>query len=184
MARRGAGKQADSAPPPAAWATADGKRCRCRLVMPIGNKKFGIPRKYRWYFCSQCIGIFLIFYRNLEYGLLKIWLNIGIFRQNINRFGIWFPWLQFHWYRFGFGYHFPKSGISSVGSDPVATTQTADANTPHTKHAWLGSCGRRTAAAGAEQDGERTEVMLGSVTAESRRGDCPSGDCRLVRVQS
>ena len=33
-------------------------------------------------------------------------LNIGIFRQNKNRFGIWFPWLLFHWYRFGFGLSF------------------------------------------------------------------------------
>ena len=34
--------------------------------------------------------IFLVFYRYLEYGIVKIWLNIGIFRQNKNRFGIWF----------------------------------------------------------------------------------------------
>ena len=73
-------------------------------MMPIGNQKFGIPRKYQyqigiWYFCPKFIGIFLFFFcRNLEYGLLKIWLNIGIFRQNKNRFGIWFPWFLFHWY--------------------------------------------------------------------------------------
>ena len=79
--------------------------------MPVGNHKFGIPRKYQyqigiWYFCPKFLGIFLVFYRNLGYGLLKIWLNIGIFRQNKNRFDIWFPWLQFHWYRFGFSLSF------------------------------------------------------------------------------
>ena len=83
--------------------------------MPIGNKKFGIPTKkigwyqYQngiWYLCPICLGIFLVFYRNVVYGLLKIWLIIGIFRQNKNRFGIWFPWLLFHWYRFGFGLSF------------------------------------------------------------------------------
>ena len=56
------------------------------LVMPISDQKFGIPRKYQyqigiWYFCPKFLGIFLVFYRNLEYGLLKIWFNIGIFRQ-------------------------------------------------------------------------------------------------------
>ena len=53
-------------------------------MMPIGNSKFGIPRKYQyqigiWYFCPKCLGIFLVFYRNIECGLLKIWINIGIF---------------------------------------------------------------------------------------------------------
>ena len=79
--------------------------------MPIGNKKFGIQRKYQyqigiWYFCLNFLGIFLVFYRNLEYGLLKICLNIGIFRQDKNRFGFWFPWLLFHWCLFGFGLSF------------------------------------------------------------------------------
>ena len=61
--------------------------------MLIGNQKFGIPRKYQyqigiWYFCLKFIGIFLVFYQYLEYDRLKIWLNIGIFRQNKIRFGI------------------------------------------------------------------------------------------------
>ena len=51
-------------------------------------------------------GVILVFYRNLEYGLVKIWLHIGILRQNKNRFGIWFLWSPFHWYRFGFGLSF------------------------------------------------------------------------------
>ena len=79
--------------------------------MSIGNQKFGIPRKYQnqigiWYFCPKFLGIFLVFYRNFENDLVKIWLNIGIFGQNKNWFGIWFLWLSFHWYRFGFGLSF------------------------------------------------------------------------------
>ena len=63
------------------------------LVMPIGNQKFGIPRKYQYQidryfvFLSKFLGIFLVFYRNLVFVLLKIWFNICIFRQNKNRFG-------------------------------------------------------------------------------------------------
>ena len=79
--------------------------------MSIGNQEFGIPRKYQnqigiWYLCVKFLGIFLVFYRNLEYDLVKSWFNIGICRQNKNRFGIWFLWLPFHWYRFGFGLSF------------------------------------------------------------------------------
>ena len=77
-------------------------------VMSIGNQEFGILRKYQyqigiWYLCLKFLGIFLVFYRNLEDDLVKSWFNIGIFRQNKNRLGIWFLWLPFHWYRFGFG---------------------------------------------------------------------------------
>ena len=55
--------------------------------MSIGNQEFGMPRKYHyqigiWYLCPKFLGIFLVFYRYLEYGLVKIWFNIGIFRQN------------------------------------------------------------------------------------------------------
>ena len=88
--------------------------------MPIGNQKFGIPRKYQyqigiWYFCPKFLGIFLVFYRNLEYGLLKIWLNIGIFRQNKNQFGTYLVSvvaisLVSVWFRFLI---FLKSGTSS-----------------------------------------------------------------------
>ena len=54
--------------------------------MSIGNQKFGIPRKYQyqigiWYSCPKFLGIFLVFYRCLEYDLCKIWLNIGIFSE-------------------------------------------------------------------------------------------------------
>ena len=84
---------------------------RSELVMLIGNQEFGIPGKYQyqigiWYLCLKFLGIFLVFYRNLEYDLVKSWFNIGIFRQNKNRFGIWFLWLPFHWYRFRFGLSF------------------------------------------------------------------------------
>ena len=76
-----------------------------RAVISIGNQEFGIPRKYQyqigiWYLCPKFLGIFFVFYRYLECGLVKIWFNIGIFRQNKNRFGIWFLWLPFHWFRF------------------------------------------------------------------------------------
>ena len=89
-----------------------------KLVMTFGNQKFGIPRKYRyqigiWYLCPKFLGIFLVFCPYLECGLYKIWLNIGIFRQNKNRLGIWFLLLPFHCYRFGLVCHFPESGISS-----------------------------------------------------------------------
>ena len=57
-----------------------------RLVMSIGNQKFGISRKYQyqigiWYSCPKFLGIFLVFYRYLEYDLYKIWLDIGIFSE-------------------------------------------------------------------------------------------------------
>ena len=44
------------------------------LVMSIGNQEFGIPRKYQyqsgiWYFCPKFMGIFLVFYQDLKYGL-------------------------------------------------------------------------------------------------------------------
>ena len=60
--------------------------------MSIGNQEFGIPRKYQyqigiWYLCPKFLGIFWVLYRYLEYGLVKIWLNIGIFRQNKKQFG-------------------------------------------------------------------------------------------------
>ena len=82
------------------------------VVMSIGIQEFGIPRKYQnqigiWYFCLKVLDIFLVFYRNIEYDLVKSWFNIGIFRQNKNRFGIWFLLLPFHWYRFGFSLSFP-----------------------------------------------------------------------------
>ena len=62
-------------------------------------KKFLV---FSWYF----IGI-------LSTTLLKVGF-IGIFRQYKHRFGILFLWLPFHWYRFGFGFHFPESGISNT----------------------------------------------------------------------
>ena len=75
--------------------------------MSMGNQKFGIPRKYKyqigiWYFCPKFLGIFFVFYRYFENDRVKIWLTIGIFRQNKNWLGIWFLWLPFHWYRFCF----------------------------------------------------------------------------------
>ena len=66
-----------------------------KVVMSIGNQIFGIPRKYRnqigiWYFCPNFLGIFLVFYRNHENFLRKIWFNIGIYGRIKNRFGIWY----------------------------------------------------------------------------------------------
>ena len=53
--------------------------------MSIGNQEFDIPRKYQyqigiWYLCPKFLGIFLVSYRYLEHGLVKICFNIGIFR--------------------------------------------------------------------------------------------------------
>ena len=86
--------------------------------MSIGNQEFGIPSKYQyqigvWDLCLKFLCIFLVFYRNLEYDLVKSWFNIGIFRQNKNWSGIWLLWLHF----IGIGLvsvcHFPENGISS-----------------------------------------------------------------------
>ena len=89
--------------------------------MSTGNQKFGtyLPRKYQyqiviWYFFPKFLGIFLVLCRYLGNNLLKIWLNIGIFRQNKNWFGIWFQWLSFHWYRLISVYLFPENDISSM----------------------------------------------------------------------
>ena len=54
--------------------------------MSIGNPKFGTPRKHEyqiviWYFCPKFLGIFLVFYRYLEYDLKKMWLNIRFFSK-------------------------------------------------------------------------------------------------------
>ena len=78
------------------------------LVMSIGNQIFGIPRNYQneigiWYFCPKFLCIFLVFYMYFANELVRVWLKIGIFRQNKNWFGIWFLWFSFNWYRFGFG---------------------------------------------------------------------------------
>ena len=78
-------------------------------MMSIGNQEFGLPRKYQyqigiWYLCLKLLGIFLVFYRYLEYGLVTIWFNIGIFRKNKNWFGIWFLMVAISlasvWFRF------------------------------------------------------------------------------------
>ena len=89
------------------------------LVMPIGNKKFGVPRNYHyqigiWCFCPKLLGIFLVFCRNLAYGLLKIWLNIGIFRQN--KIGLVFGFRSCYFIGVGLVLvcHFRKSGISNI----------------------------------------------------------------------
>ena len=51
------------------------------LVMSISNQEFGIPRKYQyqiaiWYLCLKFLGIFWVFYRNLEDHLVKSWLLV------------------------------------------------------------------------------------------------------------
>ena len=57
------------------------------LVMSIGNTKFGIPRKYQnqigvWYFCPKFLGFSWYFIGILRTLNVKIWFNVGIFRQN------------------------------------------------------------------------------------------------------
>ena len=116
--------------------------------MSIGNQEFGIPRKYQyqigiWYLCLKFFGICLVFYRNLEYDLVKSWFNIGIFQQNKNRFGIWFLWLPFRWYRFGFGLPFswkwhlyPAASASAWKPSPNKYGEAMEGSGPH-KHSIL-----------------------------------------------
>ena len=87
--------------------------------MSIGNQGFGIPRKYEyqigiWYICPKFLGIFLVFYRYLEYGLVKIWFNIGIFRHN--KIGLVFGFCGCHFTGIGLVSvcQFPENGISST----------------------------------------------------------------------
>ena len=87
--------------------------------MSIGNQKFGIPRKYQnqigiWYFCPKFLGIFLVFYRNVENEFVKIWLNFGIFGQN--KIGLVFGFCGCHFIGIGLVSvcHFPENDISST----------------------------------------------------------------------
>ena len=61
---------------------------------------------------SQISGYFLGIYRYLEYGLVKIWFNVGIFRKN--KIALVFGFCGCH--SIGIGLvsvcHFPESGIS------------------------------------------------------------------------
>ena len=68
----------------------------------IGNQEFGYNYQENTntisaFGCPKFLGISLVFYPYFENAFVKIWLNIGIFWQNKNRFGIWFLWLPFHW---------------------------------------------------------------------------------------
>ena len=87
--------------------------------MSIGNQEFGIPRKYQHqigicYLCPQFLGIFLVLYRYLEYGLVKNWFNIGIFRKK--KIGLVFGFRGCHFIDIGLVSvcHFPESGISTL----------------------------------------------------------------------
>ena len=87
--------------------------------MSIGNQKFGIPRKCQyqigiWYLFLNFLGIFLVFYRHFEFKPLKIWLNIGIFRQN--KMGLVFVFYVVHFIGIGLVSvcHFPENGISRL----------------------------------------------------------------------
>ena len=67
--------------------------------------------------CPKLVDIFLVFYRYLKIDPLKR-ENIGIFRQNKKRFGIWFLFmLPFNWSRFGFGMSFSWKMTSLVGKN-------------------------------------------------------------------
>ena len=92
-------------------------------VMSIGNQEFGIGSKkipivtYQigiWYLFLKFLGIFLVFHRYLEYGLLKIWLIIGIFRQN--KIGLVFGFCGCHFIGIGLVsiFHFPENRISNM----------------------------------------------------------------------
>ena len=108
----------------------------CILVMSIGNQEFDIPRKYQyqigiWYLCLKFIGIFLVFYRNLEYDLVKSWFNIGIFRQNKNWFGV-FCFCDCHFIGIGLvsACHFPENGIPTVYERPKSNNLSSKPKVP------------------------------------------------------
>ena len=87
-------------------------------VMSIGNQEFGIPRKYQyqigiWYLWLIFFCIFLVFYQNLEYDLVKSWFNIGIFGRL--KIGLVFGFCGCHFIGIGLVSvcHFPENGIST-----------------------------------------------------------------------
>ena len=87
--------------------------------MSIGSQKFGIPRKYQnqigiWFFCPKIFGILLAFLQCFENELVKIWLNIGIFRQN--KIGLVFGFCSFHFIGVGLvsACDFPENGTFTV----------------------------------------------------------------------
>ena len=86
--------------------------------MSVGNQKFGIPRKYQyqigiWYFCPKFFGIFLVFYRYLEYDHLKKIGLILFFFVRI-KFGLVFGLCGCHFIGIGLVLvcYFPENGIS------------------------------------------------------------------------
>ena len=87
--------------------------------MSIGNQKIWYTKKIRkpnWYsvFLSQVYWYFLAFYRYFENALVKIWLNIGIFRQN--KSGSVYGLCGCHFICIGLVLvcHFPENDISSA----------------------------------------------------------------------
>ena len=81
---------------------------------PWGFSQIAKKRRFLGYLMGQTLRNFWLkkltrsgqvteLWRHKRNNLRQGWYNIGIFRQNTNRFGIWFLWLPFHWYRFGFG---------------------------------------------------------------------------------
>ena len=119
--------------------------------MSIGNREFGIPRKYQyqigiWYLCPKFLGIFfLVFYRYLDYGLVKIWFNIGIFPlKEIKiariKIGLVFGFCGCHFIGIGLVSvcHFPESGISSSDliHSPGLTANTVKLRPPPIASRW------------------------------------------------
>ena len=85
--------------------------------MSIGNhqfstKKIPIPNRYL-VFLSKFLGIFLVFYRYFENGLVQIWLNIGIFLQE--KIGLLFSFCGCHFIGIGLVSvcHFPENDNSN-----------------------------------------------------------------------
>ena len=86
--------------------------------MSIGNQEFGIPRKYQyqigiWYLCPKFLGIFLVFYRNLEYDLVKVGLILVFFGRI--KISLVFGFCGCHFIGIGLVSvcHFPENGISN-----------------------------------------------------------------------
>ena len=92
------------------------------LVMSIGNKKFGKPRKYRyqigfWYLCHKFLGIFFV----CIVGMVFIKFGkILVFFVKI-KIGLVFGFCGCHFIGIGLVLvcHFPESGISSTDGGDV-----------------------------------------------------------------
>ena len=126
----------------------------------------------------------MVFYRNLEYGLLKIWLTIGIFRQNKIGLGFGFRGCNF----IGIGLvslcHFPKSGISSsqgLGGRRRDGSQVIGLRLDSMGPGWVGQIGQNGGTIGSDSGrmgreraaagGRQTENLFSVATGLASRSE-------------